>query len=118
MLVSDASKFLNVEHIDCWVGDCFAEKQFRVRSESLFDFLFRSILVDECGLNAKFAQGDVEKIISSAIDLSTAHHVVASLADVENGIKVSRLPRRCEHRSHATFECGYFCSHRIVCRVL
>ena len=118
MAVRNAGKLLDVEHVDARVGYGFAKQHLGVGLESSGYFLLRGVDVDKGGFDAQFAEGDVEQIECSAIDLRAANHMVASLADIENGIEIGCLTRRCEHRCHAAFECGNLCCHCIVGGVL
>ena len=54
MLMGDAGKFLNIEHIDAGVRDGFTEHTAGIGLESLVDFFFGRIGIDEGTFDTQF----------------------------------------------------------------
>ena len=93
MGVGDAGEFLDVENAQHRVGDSFAEQSLRVRTESLGDFLFACVWINEGTFDAQLLHRYGEKVESSSVDGRGGDEVVASLADVEDGVERGCLAR-------------------------
>ena len=68
MLVGDAGKLFDIENLQRWVGDRFAEQGFGIRTESCGDFLFGRIRVDKSHVDAQFFHCYAKQVECSAID--------------------------------------------------
>ena len=118
MLVGDVSKPLDIEHMTARIRDGFAEECFCIRTESLVDFLFRCIRVDEGALNTQFLQRHTKEVIGSAIDFVGGNEVVASATDIEDGVEVGSLSAGGKHCSNTAFQCCNLLGNSIIGGVL
>ena len=116
--VGDACKLLDVENLASRVRDGFTEEQFGVGLESLFYFLFRSILIHKGAADAQLLQRNAEEVVGAAIDFIGSNDVVAGLTNIEHGIEVGSLSARREHGPHPTFERSNLSGHGIVGGIL
>ena len=91
--MGNTGKFLNIEHIDTRIRDCFTEQTFSIRTESLFYFFFRSIRINKSTLNTQFLHRYSEQIECTSINGRRADKMVACLANIKYGIEVSSLTR-------------------------
>ena len=116
--VSYAGKLLDVQHRAGRVGDGLAEDGLRVRSEGAVDLLLRCVLVDEGEVDLHALHRHGEEVERAAVDLRGANDMVARAAEVQYGVKRSRLARCGEQGCYAAFECGDLGRHGVVRRVL
>ena len=118
VLVGDACELLNVEHGAAGVGDGLAEERLCVWAEGCLNLLLGSGGRHEGALDAELLHRHAEEVVGAAVNLVRGDEVVASLTDVEQGVEVGSLARRCQHGAHAAFEGCNFGSHGVVRRVL
>ena len=91
--MGNTGKFLNIEHIDTRIRDCFSEQTFSIRTESLFYFFFRSIRINKGTLNTQFLHRYSEQIECTSINGRRADKMIACLTNIKYGIEVSCLTR-------------------------
>ena len=116
--MSDLCKTLDVEHCTTRVRYGLSEHSLCIRTECSLDLLIRGLLRNERAVDTELFQRHTEEIIGAAIDLVGGNEVIASLTDVEDGVEVGSLTARSEHCTYTALQCGYFCSYRIVGRIL
>ena len=117
VLVGDTGKFLNIQHIHGGVGQGLSEKEFRVGLERGGNLFLGSILVHESDVDAHFPQGPVDEIEGAAVQAHRAHHMVARLADVEDGEEVGVLAAGKQLGPYAAFQSGEFGGHGVHGRI-
>ena len=118
MLVSYASKLLDVQNLTARVGDGLSKQRLRIWTEGGRDFLLAGLLRNEGALNAQLFQSHSEKVVCATIDFVRGDEMIASFADVEDGVEVGGLTRGCEYGAYAAFESGNLRSYNIVGGVL
>lgn len=118
MPVRNVCKLLDVRNAACRIGNGFSEERLRVWTESLFDFFFACVRIDECTFDAELFHGDGEKVVSAAVDCGGADEMIARFADVEDGEEVGGLSGTCEHSGDSAFEFRYLLGDGVVGRVL
>ena len=89
--VRQTREFLHVQHIHAGIGYHLAEHALGVWTESLGDFLFRCVGIDEGGLYTQLLQGHPEEVEGSAIYLGSADDMVSRLAYVEHRVEIGGL---------------------------
>ena len=114
MLMGDACKLLDVENLTARVGDGLSKQCLGIGTERLVDFFLASFLRDEGALDAEFLQRNTKEVVGATIDLVAGNDMVASLADVEDGIEIGCLTRRGQYGTDTTFEGCNLLSHSVV----
>lgn len=118
VLVSDVCELLDVRDVAGRVRNRFTEESLGVRAESLADFFFACVRVDEGDFNAELLHGDGKKVVGTAVNCGRTDEVIAAFADVENGEEVCSLTRAGEHTGDTAFEFRNLGRDEIVRRVL
>ena len=112
--MGDACELLDVENLTARIRDGLTKESLGVRTEGSINLFLAGLLRDEGTLDAELLQRDAKEVVGATIDLVRGDEVVASLTDVEDGIEVGSLTRRCKHGSDTTLEGSNLLSHRVV----
>ena len=91
VLMGDLGKALNVEDGATRIRNGLSEQGFGVRTEGCLNLLVRCFLRDKCAVDTEFLECYTKEVVGATIDFIRGDEMVASLADVEDGVEVGCL---------------------------
>ena len=117
VLVRDLRELGDVEHHAGRVCDGLTEYALGVRTERLLYLRGGCIRIDEREFDSELLEGYRKEIERTAVYLRGGDHMVAGVADVEDGKCGRRLSGRGEDGCHSAFEGGDLLGHLVIGRV-
>ena len=93
MRMSRIGKTLNIQYVERWVRNGFAENRFGVRAKCRFKLIIRAVGRNKRALQTHACHGVAQQIVRTAVNRRRSHYMVALPGDIEDSEEICRLPR-------------------------